>query len=141
MDVSTPIKEEDPCTRKPQCVVQYFYDKGDEIMGGALKNKQATKKLDYEKIINTPEFKGLVKRKNKFAVPYIIFFTLAYFTLPVLTGYTKILETRAIGWMTWTWVYSFSMFIMVWLFTSIYMNKAKHFDKEVEAILEKNNIN
>ena len=110
-------------------------------MSGALKNKQKTTKLDYEKIINTPEFKGLVKRKNKFAVPYIIFFTLAYFLLPILTGYTKILEVRAIGWMTWTWVYAFSMFIMVWLFTSIYMNKAKDFDKEVEDILKKNIIN
>jgi uncharacterized membrane protein (DUF485 family) len=110
-------------------------------MGGALKKKQATTKLDYEKLVNTPEFKGLVKRKNKFATPYIIFFTLAYFLLPILTSYTKILEVRAIGWMTWTWVYAFSMFIMVWLFTSIYMNKAKDFDTEVEDILKKNIIN
>jgi uncharacterized membrane protein (DUF485 family) len=110
-------------------------------MGGALKKKQATTKIDYEKIIDTPEFKGLVKRKNRFSTPYIVFFALAYFTLPILTGYTKILETRAIGWMTWTWVYSLGMFVMVWLFTSIYMNKAKDFDKEVESILKKNIIN
>ncbi|MFJ7936189.1 DUF485 domain-containing protein [Sporosarcina sp. NPDC096371] len=110
-------------------------------MGRALKNKKVATKLDYEKIINTPEFKGLVKRKNKFATPYVIFFTLAYFILPILTGYTKILENRAIGWMTWTWVYSFGLFIMVWLFTSIYMNKAKDFDKEVEDIIKKNVMN
>ena len=110
-------------------------------MGAVLKKKQSTKKIDYEKIINTPEFKGLMKRKNKFAISSIIFFTLAYFTLPILTGYTKILEARAIGWMTWTWVYAFSMFIIVWLFTSLYMNKAKDFDIEVEDILKKNNIN
>jgi uncharacterized membrane protein (DUF485 family) len=35
-------------------------------------------------------------------------------------------------------VYSFGIFIMVWVLTSIYMNKAKEFDKDVEEILKKN---
>ncbi len=112
--------------------------KGDEIVGKNSKKKQANATLDYEKIINTPEFKNLVKRKRIFSTPYIIFFFIAYFTLPILTGYTTILENRAIGWMTWTWVYSLSMFVMVWVFTSIYMNKAKSFDIDVEEILKKN---
>ncbi|AMQ05485.1 MULTISPECIES: DUF485 domain-containing protein [Sporosarcina] len=107
-------------------------------MGKNPKKKQASETLDYEKIINTPEFKNLVKRKRIFSTPYIIFFFIAYFTLPILTGYTTILENRAIGWMTWTWVYSLSMFVMVWVFTSIYMNKAKSFDIDVEEILKKN---
>ena len=107
-------------------------------MGKNSKKNQVNSTLDYEKIINTPEFKNLVKRKKIFSTPYIIFFFVAYFTLPILTGYTTILENRAIGWMTWTWVYSLSMFVMVWVFTSIYMNKAKSFDIDVEDILKKN---
>ena len=107
-------------------------------MGKSTKKNKVNSGLDYEKIINTPEFKNLVKRKRIFSTPYIIFFFIAYFTLPILTGYTSILENRAIGWMTWTWVYSLSMFIMVWVFTSIYMNKAKSFDRDVEEILKKN---
>ncbi len=107
-------------------------------MGKSSKKTQVNSGLDYEKIINTPEFKNLVKRKRIFSTPYIIFFFIAYFTLPILTGYTTILENRAIGWMTWTWVYSLSMFVMVWVFTSIYMNKAKSFDLDVEEILKKN---
>ena len=112
--------------------------KGDEIVGKNPKKKQVNVTLDYEKIINTPEFKSLVKRKRIFSTPYIIFFFVAYFTLPILTGYTTILENRAIGSMTWTWVYSLSMFLMVWVFTSIYMNKARSFDLDVEEILKKN---
>lgn len=108
------------------------------MVGKNPKDKKVKPTLDYEKIINTPEFKNLVKRKRNFSTPYIVFFFIAYFTLPLLTGYTNILETQAIGWMTWTWVYSLSMFIMVWLFTSIYMNKAKSFDLDVEEILRKN---
>lgn len=118
----------------------YFIKKGDEILGKSSKKNQVKPGLDYEKIINTPEFKSLVKRKRIFSTPYIIFFFIAYFTLPILTGYTTILENRAIGWMTWTWVYSLSMFVMVWVFTSIYMKKAKSFDIDVEEILKKNVI-
>lgn len=94
--------------------------------------------LDYERLVETEDFKSLLKRKKKFSTPYVIFFFAAYFILPILTGYTTILEKPAIGAMTWTWVYSFSMFVMVWVFTSIYMTKAKHFDRDVDVIIEKN---
>lgn len=106
-------------------------------MSNKTSNNPKAKDLDFEKIINTPEFKSLVKRKNAFSMPYVILFFVVFFTLPILTSYTSILETRAIGWMTWTWVYSFGIFIMVWVLTSIYMNKAKTFDKDVEVILKK----
>ncbi|PID00845.1 MULTISPECIES: DUF485 domain-containing protein [unclassified Sporosarcina] len=94
--------------------------------------------MDYEKLVQSEDFKGLVKRKQNFSRPYVVFFFAAYFLLPLLTGYTKILEKPAIGAMTWTWIYAFSMFVMVWIFTSIYMNKAKQFDIEVDKIIEKN---
>lgn len=102
-----------------------------------MNHRQNEKTVDYEKIIQTDEFKSLVKRKKKFSTPYIIFFMVVFFMLPILTSYTSILETRAIGWMTWTWVYSFAIFIMVWVLTSIYMNKAKQFDENVEEIIKK----
>jgi len=92
--------------------------------------------LDYEQIINTPEFKSLVKRKASFSRPYVIFFFVVFFTLPILTSYTSILENDAIGHLTWTWVYSFGIFAMVWILTSIYMGKAKDFDKDVEEIIK-----
>ncbi|AOV06280.1 DUF485 domain-containing protein [Sporosarcina ureilytica] len=99
--------------------------------------RQNEKKVDYAKVIQTDEFKSLVKRKKKFSTPYVILFFIVFFTLPILTSYTSILETRAIGWMTWTWLYAFGIFIMVWVLTSIYMNKAKEFDKNVEEIIKK----
>ncbi|EGQ22184.1 DUF485 domain-containing protein [Mammaliicoccus sciuri] len=101
-------------------------------------SNQSKTTLDYERLVQTEDFKGLVRRKKNFATPYVVAFFAATFLLPLLTGYTTILETRAIGYMTWTWVYAFSMFFMVWIFTSIYMTKAKHFDVEVDKIIEKN---
>lgn len=93
--------------------------------------------LDYEKLINTPEFKKLSKRKNGFLLYYTIFFTAIYGLLPILTSYTSILENSAIGPITWTWIYSFGLFIMVWTLATIYTKRATGFDKEVEEILKK----
>lgn len=93
--------------------------------------------LDYEKLINTPEFKKLSKRKNGFLLFYTILFTAIYGLLPVLTSYTTILENKAIGLITWTWIYSFGLFIMVWTLATIYTKKAAGFDKDVEEILKK----
>ncbi|MCG7345986.1 DUF485 domain-containing protein [Sporosarcina sp. ACRSL] len=92
---------------------------------------------DYERLIETDEFKQLVKKKKKFMSPYVIAFFGIYLLLPILTGYTSILENRAIGWMTWTWVYAFGMFVMVWVFTQIYVKKSREFDTDVEQLLGK----
>lgn len=93
--------------------------------------------LNYEQIIETAEFKQLVKKKKRFLTPYVVAFFTIYLLLPVLTGYTSILETRAIGWMTWTWIYAFGLFVMVWVFTQIYVKKSKEFDKDVDQLLGK----
>lgn len=107
-------------------------------MSKDMNNNKETPKLDFEKLINTPEFKKLTTRKKAFLIPYVIFFSLLYAILPILTAYTSILETHAIGYITWTWIYSFGLFIMVWTLSTIYTRKAKGFDKDVEEILRKN---
>ncbi|WP_432353796.1 DUF485 domain-containing protein [Sporosarcina sp. A2] len=98
--------------------------------------RTADGKLDYERIIETPEFKRLIKKKNRFITPYVIAFFTIYLLLPILTGYTSILETRAVGWMTWTWIYAFGLFLMVWVFTQIYVKKARDFDKDIDQIIQ-----
>ncbi|WP_342514959.1 DUF485 domain-containing protein [Sporosarcina sp. FSL K6-1522] len=108
---------------------------------GPAKKGKTTSSLDYEKLINTPEFKALAKKKKSFLTPYTIFFCVAYGLLPILTAYTSILENSAIGRITWTWMYSFGMFILVWTLATIYTKKAASFDKDVEEILKKNVLN
>ena len=106
-------------------------------MGKNEKNNQKAPKLDFERLIDTPEFKALSKRKSKFLTPYVIFFSLAYAILPFLTAYTNVLEGHAIGYITWTWIYSFGLFAMVWTLSTIYTRKSTGFDKDVKEILEK----
>ncbi|HJV46280.1 MAG TPA: DUF485 domain-containing protein [Bacillota bacterium] len=95
------------------------------------------KPLDYSEIANSPQFKELLSKKKAFIVPMTIFFFVFYFTLPVMTSYSKVLNTPAIGSITWAWVFAFAQFIMTWTLCIIYTKKARGFDHMVDNIIEK----
>lgn len=67
----------------------------------------------------------------------IVFFMLFYFVLPLLTSFTRVLHQKAIGEITWVWIFAFAQFIMVWVLATVYVSKANKFDKHVNMILEK----
>lgn len=96
-------------------------------------------KYDFEKIANSPEFKQLMKAKKKFLVPVSIVFLALYFLLPILTSYSTILNTPAIGSISWTWVYSLGLFIMTWVLCMVYVKRAARYDKMAQDLIEQYN--
>ncbi|WP_042472639.1 DUF485 domain-containing protein [Bacillus ndiopicus] len=94
------------------------------------------KNIDYDKIAQLDSFKQLVKKKNSFVWTLAIIFLIAYMTLPLLTSYTKILHAKAIGDITWVWIYAAGLFIMTWSLAHLYVAKASTFDKEAKAIIQ-----
>jgi len=107
-------------------------------MGNTQPKHSNASSLDYEKFIETPEFRNLIKSKKRFITPYVIIFFAFYILMPILTGFTTVLETKIIGWITGTWLYAFGIFIMVWVFSTIYMRKSYEFDADAEEIINKN---
>lgn len=107
-------------------------------MGNLAKDlsQNEKKEYDFEAISDSPKFQHLMKEKKRFLIPLTIFFLAFYFTLPILTSYTTILNTPAIGSITWTWVYAFAQFIMTWALCMIYVRKATKFDKMAEEIVD-----
>lgn len=95
-----------------------------------------TAELDYAKIVRTSSFQKLLRVKRSFIVPMSIFFLVFYFTLPVLTAYSDILNKTAFGDITWAWVFGSAQFVMTWTLCGIYSGKAKKFDQMVEDIIE-----
>lgn len=91
--------------------------------------------INYEKVQSSPQFKQFLQRKRKFIIPMVIFFMIFYFLLPIFTSYTTFLNTPAIGDISWTWIFAFAQFIMVWTLSSIYVRKATSFDKEADEII------
>ena len=93
------------------------------------------KVIDYEKIANLESFNKLVKRKNSFLFTLTFMFLAIYISLPILTSFTTILHQKAIGEITWVWLYAAGIFAMTIILATIYVRKAASFDKEVSAIL------
>lgn len=91
-------------------------------------------KTAYESIAESQKFKQLVKSKTKFLAPLSIFFLLFYFSLPLLTSYSTILNKPAIGSISWVWIFAFAQFIMTWALSMIYVKKANKFDRMTEDI-------
>jgi len=121
-----------------QNIYNYFYINGRRWLILAQKElvTSSMKEIDFVKVESSPQFKQFLSRKNKFIVPMTIFFMIFYFLLPIFTSYTKFLNTSAFGDISWTWIFAFSQFVMVWVLSGIYVKKAGTFDKEAEQIIQ-----
>ncbi|MFC7370677.1 DUF485 domain-containing protein [Fictibacillus iocasae] len=89
---------------------------------------------EYTSIATSPAFKDLMRKKRNFILPSTIFFFLFYFALPIMTAYTTILNEKAIGDITWAWLFAFSQFVMTWSLCVIYSKRAAKFDEMTSKI-------
>ena len=91
--------------------------------------------IDYERIASQQSFKQLAKKKNLFLWTMTAIFLALYMLLPILTSFTEILHQKAIGNITWVWIYSAGLFVMTWSFAHFYVARANKFDKEAKSII------
>ena len=89
---------------------------------------------DVAHVVQSGKFKELLSSKKRFLWSCTIFFLLFYFTLPVLTAYSKILNHSAIGAISWAWIFAFAQFVMTWALCIIYTRKSAKFDRIIEEI-------
>ncbi|MBN3555393.1 DUF485 domain-containing protein [Fictibacillus nanhaiensis] len=99
------------------------------------KKQQNFEHSRYSEIVNTNQFQQLMTEKKRFIIPMTVFFLLFYFSLPILTAYTDVLNQRAIGDITWAWIFAFAQFIMTWALCMIYTKRAKRFDELAEKVI------
>jgi uncharacterized membrane protein (DUF485 family) len=99
-------------------------------------SKATKKSLNYSEIANSSQFKDLLNKKKAFIIPMTIFFFVFYFALPLMTSYSKVLNTPAVGSITWAWIFAFAQFIMTWTLCILYTRKAREFDQMVDDIAQ-----
>lgn len=90
--------------------------------------------IDYSKVVQSASFQQLMREKRGFILPFSLFFLAFYFTLPILTSYSTVLNTPAFGSISWAWVFAFAQFIMTWVLCMLYSKRAAHFDEIVEKM-------
>ncbi|MGM9929921.1 MAG: DUF485 domain-containing protein [Bacillus sp. (in: firmicutes)] len=93
-----------------------------------------TPEVDYDAFVKMESFNKLVKRKNGFLFTTTVLFLIAYALLPIL-AFTDALQAKAIGQITWVWVYSLSLFLMTIVLCTLYVKRAQKFDKEAAAVI------
>ena len=87
---------------------------------------------EWLRIERTSAFKELVRKRKSFIIPATIFFFVFYFGLPVLAGFTTVLDGYAIGAITWAYVYAFAQFAMTWILMHLYVSRANRWDDLVD---------
>ena len=87
---------------------------------------------EWLRVERTSAFKELLRKKKAFIIPATIFFFVFYFGLPVLAGFTTVLNSNAIGSVTWAYVYAFAQFAMTWILMHLYVSRANRWDDLVD---------
>lgn len=90
----------------------------------------------WERVAGTSAFQELMLSKRNFIIPTTIFFLVFYMGLPVLAGFTTVLNGQVIGAITWAYVYAFAQFIMTWTILHLYVSWANKWDVLVERAKE-----
>ena len=87
---------------------------------------------EWVRVERTPAFQELARKRKAFIVPATIFFLVFFFGLPVLAAFTTVLNARAVGPLTWAYVYGFAQFAMVWILMHVYVSRANKWDDLVD---------
>ena len=91
---------------------------------------------EWRRVEDTPAFTELVRSKKAFIIPATIFFVIFYFTLPILTAFTTVLNFRVVGAITGAYVYAFAQFAMTWILAHMYLRRANRWDSIVDRARE-----
>ncbi|WJH32451.1 DUF485 domain-containing protein [Paenibacillus sp. CC-CFT747] len=94
----------------------------------------AQKGIDFTEVARSAPFRKLMSSKKRFILPWTLFFFAFYFTLPILTSYTTVLNKPAFGPVSWAWVFAFAQFLMTWGLCVLYSRKAAEFDRMVQDV-------
>jgi len=93
---------------------------------------------DWTTIEATPEFRALVASKRRFIVPATIFFIVYYFALPILVGYfPEAMSRDVVGRINVAYLFALSQFAMAWAVMALYVRRARDFDAQEHAIVER----
>ena len=98
------------------------------------KNSAKNDSINYEAIDRMESFNRFVKKKNTFLFGTTVAFLTFYIFLPIL-AFQPVLQQKAIGSITWVWVYSLALFIMTIVLCTVYIKMAAKFDKVAAAVL------
>jgi uncharacterized membrane protein (DUF485 family) len=93
---------------------------------------------EWDRIARSDAFKNLMAAKARFIVPATLFFMVYYFALPVLVGYfPEAMSRDVVGKINVAYLFALSQFLMAWVVMALYVRRARDFDAQEHAIVER----
>ncbi len=87
---------------------------------------------EWVRVERTSAFQEYSRKRKAFLIPATIFFLLFFFGLPLLAAFTTVLNGKAVGPLTWAYIYGIAQFFMTWILMHVYVNQANKWDALVE---------
>jgi uncharacterized membrane protein (DUF485 family) len=87
---------------------------------------------EWAAVERTTAFQEYSRKRKAFLIPATIFFLLFFFGLPFLAAFTTVLNDKAVGPLTWAYIYGIAQFIMTWILMHVYVSQANKWDDLVD---------
>ncbi len=87
---------------------------------------------EWVRIERTPAFQEYSQKRKVFLISATIFFLAFFFIFVILAAFTTVLNGKAIGPLTWAYIYGLAQFPMTWILMHIYVNQANKWDDLVD---------
>ena len=83
---------------------------------------------EWVAVERTTAFQEYSRKRKAFLIPATIFFLLFFFGLPLLAAFTTVLNGKAVGPLTWAYIYGIAQFAMTWILMHVYVGQANKWD-------------
>jgi uncharacterized membrane protein (DUF485 family) len=86
---------------------------------------------EWVQIERTPAFQEYSQKRKVFLISATIFFFAFFFIFVFLAAFTTLLNSKALGPLTWAYIYGLAQFAMTWIVMHIYVSRANKWDNLV----------
>lgn len=87
---------------------------------------------EWVRVERTPAFQEYSRKRKVFLIPATIFFLAFFFVFVFLAAFTTLLNSKAVGPLTWAYIYGLAQFAMTWILMHIYVSQANKWDDLVD---------
>ena len=87
---------------------------------------------EWVRVERTPAFREYSQKRKVFLISATIFFLVFFFVFVFLAAFTTVLNSKAVGPLTWAYIYGLAQFAMTWILMHIYVGQANKWDGLVD---------
>src|SRR5215210_2092288 len=87
---------------------------------------------EWVRVERTPALRENSQKRKVLLISATIFFLAFFFVFVFLAAFTTVLNSKAVGPLTWAYIYGLAQFAMTWILMHIYVGRANKWDGLVD---------